>query len=212
MRTTSWAAPRASRCSAAAPEGMRAIYTTWTNVIDRLPASKLGPAGVYVNLAFNRDSPWGRVVSFFPDAGRLTVKAAVERRLLPPPAALGAARAGPRLPRVAAGAGGLVGQLRPFRRRPAWRRVDDRLPAGAIFSRGAGPVERPAAIAVEVRVAGQHGDQRRSRRRRRRRCSPASRAVLPPLPRSLFPGGISRRGWVFTQHGGAVDPVVICRP
>jgi hypothetical protein len=59
-----------------APEGMRAIYTTWSNVIDRLPASKLGPAGVYVNLAFNRDSPWGRVVSFFPDAGRLTVKAA----------------------------------------------------------------------------------------------------------------------------------------
>jgi hypothetical protein len=59
-----------------APEGMRAVWTTWTNVIDRLPQSPLGPAGVYVNLSFNRDSPWGRVVSYFPDAGRLTVKAA----------------------------------------------------------------------------------------------------------------------------------------
>jgi hypothetical protein len=61
-----------------APEGLRAIYTTWSNVIDRYPASKLGPAGVYVNMSFDRDSKWGRVVSFVPDAGRLTVKAAVE--------------------------------------------------------------------------------------------------------------------------------------
>jgi len=58
-----------------APEGMRAIYTTWTNVIGRLDASKLGPAGVYVNMCLSRESKWGRVVSFFPDAGRLTVKA-----------------------------------------------------------------------------------------------------------------------------------------
>lgn len=61
-----------------APEGLRAIYTTWSNVIDRYPASKLGPAGVYVNMSFDRDSKWGRVVSFVPDAGRLTVTAAVE--------------------------------------------------------------------------------------------------------------------------------------
>ena len=60
-----------------APEGLRAIYTTWSHVIDRYPASKLGPAGVYVNMSFNRDSPWGRVVSFMPTAGRLTVKAKV---------------------------------------------------------------------------------------------------------------------------------------
>ncbi|MCL5098640.1 MAG: glycoside hydrolase family 127 protein, partial [Candidatus Omnitrophica bacterium] len=59
------------------PEGMRAIYTAWYNVIDRLDDSKLGPAGVYVNLCLNRDSKWGRVVSLFPDAGRLTVKAKV---------------------------------------------------------------------------------------------------------------------------------------
>jgi len=61
-----------------APEGMRAIYTTWSHVIDRYPASKLGPAGVYVNMSFNRDSKWGRVVSFMPTTGRLTVKAGVQ--------------------------------------------------------------------------------------------------------------------------------------
>lgn len=60
-----------------APEGMRAIHTTWTSVIDRLPESKLGPAGVYVNLALGRDSQWGRVVSFFPREGRITAKAGV---------------------------------------------------------------------------------------------------------------------------------------
>jgi hypothetical protein len=59
-----------------APEGMRAIYTAWTQTIDRLPASPLGPAGVYVNMGLSRASPWGEVVSFMPDAGRMTVKAA----------------------------------------------------------------------------------------------------------------------------------------
>ena len=61
-----------------APEGMRAIYTAWENTIDRLDTSALGPAGVYVNLCFTRDSQWGRVESFFPEAGRLTVKARVK--------------------------------------------------------------------------------------------------------------------------------------
>ena len=60
-----------------APEGMRAIHTTWGNVIGRNAESKLGPAGVYVNLCLGRDSEWGRVVSFFPDAGRVTVKAGI---------------------------------------------------------------------------------------------------------------------------------------
>ncbi len=69
-----------------APEGMRAIYTAWQNAIDRLDKSALGPAGVYVNLGLPRDSKWGRVVSFFPDAGRLTVKAGVNDALfLRPP-------------------------------------------------------------------------------------------------------------------------------
>jgi hypothetical protein len=65
-----------------APEGMRAIHTTWAETIERLPESKLGPEGVYVNLSFNRESPWGRVVSFFPETGRLTVRAAVKDRFL----------------------------------------------------------------------------------------------------------------------------------
>lgn len=59
-----------------APEGMRAVHTAWANTIERLEASKLGPAGVYVNLGFSRTSPWGEVVSFMPEAGRLTVRAA----------------------------------------------------------------------------------------------------------------------------------------
>jgi hypothetical protein len=60
------------------PEGMRAIYTSWSNVIDRLEASRLGPAGVYVNLCLSRESKWGRVVSFFPETGRLSVEARVK--------------------------------------------------------------------------------------------------------------------------------------
>ncbi len=69
-----------------APEGMRSIYTSWKNVIDRLPRSALGPSGVYVNMSLGRESKWGRVVSFYPDAGRLTVKAGVKDRFfLRPP-------------------------------------------------------------------------------------------------------------------------------
>jgi len=59
------------------PEGMRAIYTTWLNTIERRQKSTFGPGGIYVNMSFNRDSKWGRVVSFMPDHGRLTVVAAV---------------------------------------------------------------------------------------------------------------------------------------
>ena len=60
-----------------APEGMRAIYTAWTHAIQRLPASPLGPEGVYVSLCLNRDSEWGDVRSAFPEAGGLRVKAKV---------------------------------------------------------------------------------------------------------------------------------------
>lgn len=68
------------------PEGMRATYMIWRNTIDRLPASALGPAGVYVNMSFSRDSKWGQVVSFMPREGRLTVKTAVKDKfLLRPP-------------------------------------------------------------------------------------------------------------------------------
>lgn len=61
-----------------APEGMRAIYTAWANTIDRRPASAYGPAGVYVTMSLSRQSPWGTVVSFMPQEGRLTVKAAIK--------------------------------------------------------------------------------------------------------------------------------------
>lgn len=61
-----------------APEGMRAIYTSWVNTIARYDESKLGPAGVYVNMGLGRDSKWGKVVSFMPRKGRLTVKSAVK--------------------------------------------------------------------------------------------------------------------------------------
>jgi hypothetical protein len=61
-----------------APEGMRAIYTTWSSVINSLPASPLGPKGIYVNMCFDRESPWGRVMSFFPQEGRMTVVPSVK--------------------------------------------------------------------------------------------------------------------------------------
>lgn len=61
-------------------EGMRAIYTTWSNTITKQPKSPLGPAGIYVNMSFNRDSKWGKVVSFMPNSGRLTVVATVQDR------------------------------------------------------------------------------------------------------------------------------------
>lgn len=60
-----------------APEGMRAIYTAWTNTIEHRDALPHQPAGVYVNLSFSRSSPWGEVVSFMPSSGRLTVRAGV---------------------------------------------------------------------------------------------------------------------------------------
>ncbi|MEO6436793.1 MAG: hypothetical protein ABIP55_13675 [Tepidisphaeraceae bacterium] len=69
-----------------APEGMRAIHTAWANTIERLSASKLGPEGVYVHMGFSRMSPWGEVVSFMPEAGRMTVKGSVaEPFFLRPP-------------------------------------------------------------------------------------------------------------------------------
>jgi hypothetical protein len=61
-----------------APEGMRAIHTAWHHTIERRPAAAGEEAGVYVNMGFSRDSPWGRVISYLPDQGRLSVQAAVE--------------------------------------------------------------------------------------------------------------------------------------
>ena len=60
-----------------APEGIRAVYTSWINTIKHMPKSKLGPEGVYVNMSFSRTSQWGDVTSFMPDQGRISVKAKV---------------------------------------------------------------------------------------------------------------------------------------
>lgn len=69
-----------------APEGMRAIYTTWTNTIEHRDASDASPAGVYVNMNFARESTWGRVMAD-TDAGRMSVDASVsDAFLLRPPA------------------------------------------------------------------------------------------------------------------------------
>ena len=58
------------------PEGMRAMYTAWNNVVTEHSSDIPGqPAGVYVNMSFNRDAPQAKVISFLPYNGRLTVLA-----------------------------------------------------------------------------------------------------------------------------------------
>lgn len=49
------------------PTGMTGLYLAWKSIVQ-----KTGQ-GVFVNMAFNRDSAEARVVSFLPDLGRLTV-------------------------------------------------------------------------------------------------------------------------------------------
>ncbi|MBI4244309.1 MAG: hypothetical protein HY606_09495 [Planctomycetes bacterium] len=51
-------------CSAG---GMHALYTAWANAVTE------SAEGVFVNLSFNRESSQAKVVSFFPEQGRLTV-------------------------------------------------------------------------------------------------------------------------------------------
>jgi hypothetical protein len=63
------------------PEGMRALYLAWANVLTETPA------GVLVNLAFDHDGPAATVHTAMPRAGRLTVTAKVGRDFwLRPPA------------------------------------------------------------------------------------------------------------------------------
>jgi hypothetical protein len=49
------------------PEGMRTLHIAWRNVVTE------SPAGVFVNLLFNREAPQARVVSLAPEVGQLTV-------------------------------------------------------------------------------------------------------------------------------------------
>ncbi|MBO9611005.1 MAG: hypothetical protein J7639_33970, partial [Paenibacillaceae bacterium] len=63
-----------------APEGMRAVYTIWSNTVERRDA------GIYVNLGFSRESEWCEVVSLLPDEGSLLVRTKLAGRFfLRPP-------------------------------------------------------------------------------------------------------------------------------
>lgn len=57
-----------------APEGMRAIHTAWSNIIERRAKTAFGPAGIYVNLAMARETPLGDVTT---RPGQLAVAAHV---------------------------------------------------------------------------------------------------------------------------------------
>jgi len=109
------------------PEGMRALYTAWTNVVTE------SNEGVLVNLSFNRDAPAARVVSFAPEQGRLTVvaKRAGDFFLRPPAWAANADRS-------ASGASAEVKGYRDGRSVPVeWRRdyvVFKAAPAGQELS------------------------------------------------------------------------------
>lgn len=50
-------------------EGMRALYTVWSNIVTT------NPQGVFINLALNRDSKWAKVTSSLPERGRIDVTA-----------------------------------------------------------------------------------------------------------------------------------------
>lgn len=51
------------------PEGMRSIYTAWSNTVRK------EKDGVYVNMSFDRDAPDAKVTSFLPYEGRIRVEA-----------------------------------------------------------------------------------------------------------------------------------------
>jgi hypothetical protein len=51
------------------PTGMTGLYLAWKDIVRK------SPEGIWINLAFNHDSPEARVVSFLPDRGRMTVVA-----------------------------------------------------------------------------------------------------------------------------------------
>ena len=77
-----------------APEGMRATYTTWQSTIQSREASQWGPAGIYVNMSFSRDSKWGKVVSFFAGDGAVDGQGEGQKQLFSAASAMGAARSG----------------------------------------------------------------------------------------------------------------------
>ena len=60
------------------PTGMTALYLAWKEAVRKTDS------GVFVNMAFNRESPDATVVSFLPNQGRLTVVAQQKERVLRP--------------------------------------------------------------------------------------------------------------------------------
>ena len=127
------------------------------------PESKLGLPGVYVDLGLSRASPWGEVVSFMPDAGRLTVKAAVrDTFFLRPPH--WAPRDRVRLRRHEVGPGPLVRCPHPLRRSPR-RGTDHHLSADRLHPPSWRPLEGLCPETPhDLPMAGEHGDLRRSGR------------------------------------------------
>ena len=55
------------------PEGMRALWTTWANIL-RVEKDQAGHKAVYVNMSLPREAPEAKVVSYLPKQGRLTVE------------------------------------------------------------------------------------------------------------------------------------------
>ena len=51
------------------PTGMTGLYQAWKDLVRKTEE------GIWINLAFNHESPEARVVSFLPNEGRVTVVA-----------------------------------------------------------------------------------------------------------------------------------------
>ena len=56
------------------PEGMRALWTVWSNILRVETEIKTGHKTVYVNMSLPRESPEAKVISYLPKQGRLTVE------------------------------------------------------------------------------------------------------------------------------------------
>ena len=50
-----------------APSGIKALYLIWNNIVTK------DDKGVWVNLAFNRDTKWAKVISYIPYQGRVDI-------------------------------------------------------------------------------------------------------------------------------------------
>ena len=98
--------------------------------------ARSGPAGVYVNLCLSRDSPWGEVRLVHPGRRPADGQGRRAGHVLPPAAALGAARGGAWPSSAHARAGRRGRATTCASTRATRRRADDHLPAGAVHARG----------------------------------------------------------------------------